>query len=175
MVGERVCGAAGGGGRIEGMAGRPRLRAMLTAVSDIGGVEAILDRVANGETMVEIAASMPASEGYGPHSPTMLSNWLREDPERAEALLRARARAASSLAEQSLVIADSATPEMVQKARLQVDVRRWLASKYDPQQFGEKQVDVQINIAELHIDALRKYHANMVNSLPDNEIAGKLT
>lgn len=148
---------------------------MLTAVADAGGVDAILDRVANGETMMDIAASLSRSEGFGAHSPVMLSNWLREDPQRAERLLQARARAASSLAEQSLVIADSATPEGVQVARLQVDVRKWLASKYDPNTFGDKQAAVEINIGQLHVDALRKVNAEMSNSLHVNEIAGKLT
>ena len=148
---------------------------MLTAIADAGGVDEILDRIANGETMVSVAASLTPMEGFGPHSPTMLSNWLREDQQRAERLLQARARAASSLAEQSLHIADSANPDNVQVARLQVDVRKWLASKYDPAGFGDQKAQVEINIGQLHVDALRKVNAEMSNSLRVNEIAGKLT
>ncbi|MEI6283258.1 MAG: hypothetical protein WCP82_11200 [Alphaproteobacteria bacterium] len=126
---------------------------MLTAVADIGGVEVILDRIACGETMTTVAGGMGVS-------PAMLSEWLRSDPERGALLSQARTVAAQSLAEQSLTISDGASPEGVQVARLQVETRKWLASKYDVGTFGDKQTGVQINIGSLHLDALRKVQAD---------------
>jgi hypothetical protein len=92
-------------------------------------------------------------------SAAMLSEWLRSDPERGGLLSQARTVAAQALAEQSLAISDGANPEGVQVARLQVETRKWLASKYDTALFGDKP-GVQINIGQLHLDALRKVQAD---------------
>lgn len=141
---------------------------MLVAVAEAGGVDAILERVAGGETLSQIAEDL----GW-PRQ--MLSDWLNGDPERQAALKRARASSASALAEQSLKIADEVGPLDVQKARLQVDTRRWLASRYDPATYGDQKAAVEISIGQLHIQALREYHANAANSSQINDIAGKLT
>jgi hypothetical protein len=141
---------------------------MLAAVSEAGGLDGIIDRIANGETLTAVAGSI----GVGR---VLLSDWLHGDPERQGRLFRARQTAASALAEQSLKIADEVGPLDVQKARLQVDTRRWLASRYDPATYGDQKAQVEINIGQLHVDALRKVNAEMSNSLRVNEIAGKLT
>jgi hypothetical protein len=67
----------------------------------------------------------------------VVSGLLNSDDHR-EALRTARKEAASGLAEESLKIADGATPESVHVAKLQTDVRRWMASKWDSQVYGEQ-------------------------------------
>jgi hypothetical protein len=76
---------------------------------------------------------------------------------RAAALARARARGGQSLAEQTLDIADSASPQEAQVAKLRVDTRRWLASKMAPDEYGDKQQPlVNIDLGSMALDALRK-------------------
>jgi hypothetical protein len=66
-------------------------------------------------------------------------------------------RAGQSLAEQTLEIADAATPQEAAVAKLRVDTRRWLASKQAPDEYGDKQQPlVNIDLGSLALDALRK-------------------
>jgi hypothetical protein len=46
----------------------------------------------------------------------------------------------------------------INKAKAQSDLRTWLASKYDRATFGNDaaQVNVQLNMGQLHLDALRR-------------------
>lgn len=82
-----------------------------------------------------------------------------ETPERAERVARARARAADYLAQEALTIADELTGE-VARDRLRVDTRKWLAGKWNPTTYGDmKQPQVQINVAELHLAAVRVHAA----------------
>ena len=64
------------------MAGRPILRAFLTRVEEVG-VQAILDRIAGGESIAAIARSMHTSR-------TLLSTFLNSTPEGVECLAIAR-------------------------------------------------------------------------------------
>jgi len=51
---------------------------------------------------------------------------------------RAREAQTEALAEQIIPIADDATEEDAQVARLRVDVRKWIASKILPKKYGDK-------------------------------------
>ncbi len=85
------------------------------------------------------------------------TNGSRKMPKRGELLARARTRGGRSLAEQTLEIADSATPQEAQVAKLRVDTRRWLASKQAPDEYGDKQQPlVNIDLGSMALDALRK-------------------
>lgn len=122
---------------------------MLAVIHDAGGIDAVLRRVADGETLTAVARSMGLSR-------SMLGDWLNHTPERAELLRRARAASASALAEQALEMADTNDAAAHGKTRLQIEMRRWLAGRYAPDEYGEqKQPGVEINIGSLHIDALR--------------------
>jgi hypothetical protein len=116
-----------------------------------GGETALLDRLSEGETILSLARSLEIS-----HS--AFYDWIeRGGEERASALARARARGGRSLAEQTLEIADAATPQEAAVAKLRVDTRRWLASKQAPDEYGDKQQPlVNIDIGSLALDALRK-------------------
>lgn len=131
------------------MAGKPKLRAMLATIHDAGGIDHVLRRVADGETLTGIARSMGLSR-------SMLSDWLNDTPERAESLRRARATSASALAEQALELADTNACAEHGKTRLQIEMRRWLAGRYSPDEYADqKAAAVTVNVGSLHLDALR--------------------
>jgi hypothetical protein len=116
-----------------------------------GGETAMLDRLSEGETILSLARSLGISH-------TAFYDWIDRGGEaRAAALARARARGGRSLAEQTLEIADSASPQEAQVAKLRVDTRRWLASKQAPDEYGDKQQAlVNIDLGSMALDALRK-------------------
>ena len=116
-----------------------------------GGESAILDKLSQGDTILSLARSLGISH-------TAFYDWIdRGGAERADALARARARGGRSLAEQTIDIADSASPQEAQVAKLRVDTRRWLASKQAPDEYGDKQQPlVNIDLGSMALDALRK-------------------
>ena len=119
-----------------------------------GGEAAIVDKLSSGETVLGLARTLGISH-------TAFYDWVDRGGEaRAAALARARTRGGQSLAEQTLDIADSASPQEAQVAKLRVDTRRWLASKMAPDEYGDKQQPlVNIDLGSLALDALRKRSA----------------
>lgn len=75
-----------------------------------------------------------------------IREWAAESPELGALYAQARERQADYYAEQALELADAAIPGKggdVDKVRVQVDTRKWLASKLNPRRFGDsKAVDV---------------------------------
>ena len=120
-----------------------------------GGEVAIVDRLSQGETVLGVARALGISH-------TAFYDWVDRGGEaRAAALARARARGGQSLAEQTLEIADSASPQEAQVAKLRVDTRRWLASKMN-EEYGDKQQPlVNIDLGSMALDALRKRSLDM--------------
>jgi hypothetical protein len=82
--------------------------------------------------------------------------WLREIAAFREQYARAKQEAADALVEEMLDIADDATgdyaedeqgrirfnSENVQRSRLKIETRKWIASKLKPQRYGER-LDLQ--------------------------------
>lgn len=92
----------------------------------------ICERLAEGESLVVICRS----EGMPSYS--SISRWLldeKRDDFRAKYAL-ARATQADYLADQMQVIADECDDPA--KARLQIDTRKWHASKLAPKKYGDK-------------------------------------
>jgi hypothetical protein len=120
-------------------------------IHQFGGELAIVDKISQGETVLGLARTLGISH-------TAFYDWVDRGGEaRAAALARARARGGQSLAEQTLDIADSASPQEAQVAKLRVDTRRWLASKMAPDEYGDKQQPlVNIDLGSMALDALRK-------------------
>jgi hypothetical protein len=87
-------------------------------------------RLVEGESLKAICASdeMP--------SRSTVFRWLTEKPEFQDMYTRAREEQAETLADELAYIADTA--EDVQKARLQVDVRKWAAAKLKPRKYGDR-------------------------------------
>ena len=115
-----------------------------------GGEITILDRLSKGETILSLARSLKVSH-------TAFYDWIDRGGEaRASALARARARGGRSLAEETIEIADAATPQEAQVAKLRVDTRRWLASKLSEEFSDKQQPLVNIDLGSMALDALRK-------------------
>ena len=64
-------------------------------------------------------------------------NWLRIHPEFVVQYTRAKDEQADALAEEMLDIADD-EKEDVNRSRLRVDTRKWIASRLKPKKYGEK-------------------------------------
>jgi predicted transcriptional regulator len=149
------------------MAGRPKRKAALVLLSEMG-IGPVAEKIAEGGTLRVIAQELGISQAA-------LHEFLTA-PAHLDHYSRARARRAERLAEETLEIADTATPENAQVARLQVDTRKWVASHLDKQTWGDDRgATVNINIADLHLAALRKPASDVVDAQivtrdePDNE------
>lgn len=97
--------------------------------------ETICEKIANGRSLRSICAEdgMPTT--------STVCKWLIENKEFSEQYARARTRQADYFFEEIVEIADSveADSAAVAKARLQVDARKWAASKIAPKKYGDKQ------------------------------------
>jgi hypothetical protein len=107
--------------------------------------DAICLRLIEGESLRSICKD----EGM-PGASTVFQ-WLAARPEFAEQYARAREAQADHLAEEILSIADDGTNdtyqtdngeavnhEVVQRSKLRVDARKWLAAKMAPKKYGDK-------------------------------------
>ena len=89
----------------------------------------ICEHLAGGETLRDFCRG----EGF---SVSRVYHWLRKDEQFAIRYARARADGAHAIAEDLLAIADNATEETVQTARLRADVRKWLLARWLPSHYG---------------------------------------
>jgi len=128
----------------------------------MGGFEAIISQVASGRTLSSIARELGVPR-------ETLSNLMYRDEERGEALRAARARAADALVDDALDIADAADPTAIAKAKLQVETRQWIASKYNRAVYGSEKAQVEINLGSLHLDALRNVREKAVIDVSPSE------
>ncbi|MDI3304682.1 MAG: hypothetical protein QJR04_25370 [Burkholderia multivorans] len=122
----------------------------------------IFDWIENGDTLYDIARRAGVHRGA-------LTRWLNRTEERTERFARARARAADNIADDARRDAD----ELVKRAelgmadkvdaaavKLATDVKRWTAGVWNRDRYGEQRgPSVTINLAGLHLDALRQAQA----------------
>lgn len=90
----------------------------------------ICEAVANGEALQDVCKQpgMPARR--------TVYYWLRTNEEFATAYELAREMRADLLADEVVKISDTEDPA---RARVQIDARRWAASKLNPRRYGERQ------------------------------------
>jgi hypothetical protein len=122
------------------------------AIHAFGGEDAVIEFIASGGTISALCKVL----GVGN---TTFDRWVERGGEArmaAYARARVRTRGGQSLAEQTLEIADSATPQEAQVAKLRVDTRRWLASKLSEEFSDKQQPLVNIDLGSMALDALRK-------------------
>lgn len=98
----------------------------------------LCDRIGAGELAVEIVKE-PGMPPFG-----TIHRWLGAHPEFREAYARAREMQAHACAERAVISGRKATAEDAGAARVRFDADRWLASKLDPKNYGER---VDHNIA----------------------------
>jgi len=101
--------------------------------------ESLLRRLADGETLLSICKSSRV-----PHRDT-IRRWVRDKPDFRRRYLDARATWGDRLAEEVVEIADACEQETgpVSKARVQIDARKWAASRLNPIRWGDR---TQLNI-----------------------------
>ena len=100
----------------------------------------ICEKIANGRSLRSICAE----DGMPPMK--TIYRWLEANEEFRHQYARARDKQADYFAEEIIEIADSAEAEIaaVSKAKLQIDARKWAASKIAPKKYGDKQeIDVK--------------------------------
>ena len=120
------------------------------AIHAMGGAEWVWDQLGSGVLVTAICDML----GVSTHS---LHRWVERGGEaRAALYARAREAGAHTLAEQTISIADMATKEDVQVAKLRSDNRWRMASKLNADAYGDKQAQINVNIGDLALDALRK-------------------
>lgn len=131
------------------MAGKPMRRMNIKLIEDSGGEETLLALIRSGYTVKRCAERLGVSQ-------SVLQMWLTDTPERRERVALARAEAAAHLADETLEIADAATNDDERVARLRIDTRKWLASKWAPNTYGDQRGPVvQVNINDMHLRAVR--------------------
>jgi hypothetical protein len=99
-----------------------------------------------------------------------LTEWL-DRPEQESFLTRTRARAADALVSQTIEIADETDISEVNKARLRVQTRQWVAERWNPAAYAQnKMPSVTVNLANLRLDALR--HGEFIEAeLPTDKLS----
>jgi hypothetical protein len=95
----------------------------------------IFSRLASGETIMQICGV--DRDDFLPGERTFYKR-LAEDAEFAQEYARAREAQAHHEADEIKGLADAATAETVHVARLQIDARKWRASKMAPKVYGDK-------------------------------------
>lgn len=148
------------------MAGTPIEKKMWAEIAELGGPDGILERISNGDTLGKISETMSVSRSF-------LSWKLNAIPGMKERLVAARRGRAEKYAEDAVDIADNvkADPNEINKAKVKIDARKWLAGVDDPDRFGAKKDGVTINIGTLHLDALRRVQSDL--SAASATIAGE--
>lgn len=136
------------------MASRPIRAQLLQDIAALpDGWESLWERVADGETQTTIARSFGVTQGF-------LSRIIHEDPEHVKAFEMAKRQAADGYADEVKDIADNLLAERdhIAKGRERIAARRWLAGVHNREKYGEPSavsVGISVNVASLHVDALR--------------------
>jgi hypothetical protein len=134
------------------------------AIHAFGGEDATFEFIANGGTTSALCKVLGVAV-------TTFDRWLdRGGNTRRSAYAQARARGGQSLAEQTIEIADAATIQEVQLAKLRTDNRRWLAGKLNDQYSDKAAPLVNIDLGSLALDALRHRSVTPVNGVVNDTI-----
>lgn len=117
--------------------------------------EKICDLIARGMSLRAICSSkdMPTT--------STVCLWLSKEPSFSEQYTRAREEQADIFADEIIDIADAVAPDSaeVAKAKLQIDARKWKASKLAPKKYGEKLElggDMRVQIEKRSIEDIFK-------------------
>jgi len=128
-------------------------------------------RLEDGSTTKELCRELSPTLGFE-LTYSALSRFLRErfgDSETSAALAVARSRASHCMAETALEIVDAPAYDSVtvQQARGRAAQRNWLAERWNRAQYGQsKDVNVQVSVTSLHIEALRAIAPQPVAVVP---------
>lgn len=102
-----------------------------------GVADLICQEIAKGRSLRAICVD-EAAEFDGIPSERTVYRWLEEQETFRQQYARAREAQADGKFEQAWDIAQAATPESVQVARLQIDTIKWQTGKLAPKKYGDK-------------------------------------
>ena len=151
------------------LAGQKLTRAITAHVVEMGGADWLYEQMASGMTVVALAKKFDCARGT-------MSRILNSRPEWVDAMVKARTEAADAYAEQGLEIVDAldkeSSPSAIAAAREQSQYRRFLAGAFNTDRYGTRAgVSVNINIGDLHLEALKKRRTIDMTSVDDAEVA----
>ena len=132
------------------MAGHIRRRTIASNLDKVGE-HTLLEKIASGMTMAGLAKELGISN-------LSLYHWIKKDPDRQGRFAQARAIAADQWAEECLDIADQADGVSANADRLKIETRKWLAGVTNPDKYraAPAQAAVQVNVNQLHLEALKQ-------------------
>lgn len=114
----------------------------------------ICERLAGGETLRTICEDSELAPDY-----STVFRWLAVNESFRDQYARAKEVQGERMADEILSIADSATSEDYNAARLQVDSRKWLLSKMIPKKYGDatllKHADPDGNVLKVQVEEIK--------------------
>ena len=165
------------------MAGRARSRAVLENLTQRGekdeltALEYVAQRVVDGGTVLEVAEEVQKDLKMTPavsYGMVMRALGITNSAKEVDAVMtEARRKGAYAKVEKAERIADDVATDKdaIAKAKLRAEVRMWSAERTNRDTFGSaKAPTVQINIGDLHIDALRRLQPNEAGHVDVNDI-----
>lgn len=117
----------------------------------------LLSFTENGGRLSQLALQLGVSR-------FLLQRWIWGDAERKQSYARARADSSHALVDEGGDLLDSATRDTIAVANARAGWRKWLASKYDPQTYGEGTHGTVV-LGDLHLHALQGRRVEAVQPL----------
>lgn len=137
--------------------GRPTLYSLELAT-------VICERLSKGESLTKLA-----KDNMMPDAATIY-RWLNDNISFCEMYARAKDESADFMVDEMLEIADTKAfdRETAAAAKVQIDTRKWIASKLKPQKYGDKQqieISGELKIRQLGDDELDTRLLSILNRL----------
>jgi len=150
------------------MPGRPITQQILKQIAAQGGFQRLCDRYASGETVVAMSKTFFRPDNHAPIDRSTLSNeihrWCRKSPENQARWDAAEADHADARGERGVEVVADATldKESITKAVAESVANFRYAGLRGPKRWGDQkqQINIQVNTAEVHLDALRHRQVN---------------
>lgn len=147
----------------------------LAADSEITPLEWVLHYTEQGGTLTALSEGLTKATRVEVSRKVVREYIESLAPDAAAQVERARVQGGRALLDQTIPIADSATPDDVQVAKLRIDARRYVAGVFDPSTREQKGgVNISISAGHLHLDALRHVNSNATAQLAVPEPAALL-
>jgi terminase small subunit-like protein len=151
------------------MAAKPVERFVKRQIAEQGGWDRILERLASGETVADIARTLVRPDGQA-ISRAFLSRLLHADAARSAAVLQARSEGSDAMVDEGLHLVDTAEQERdaIQKAKVRAELRLKVAGLVNRERWGESRqaVNVQIMTGDVHLGALRHREVGTAETAP---------
>jgi hypothetical protein len=151
--------------RYKAKVGLSQLTHILDEIGEDGLMSLIVEKMSEGTKPSDVARDL--------HLPFLvLWNWLAAEPKRQQLYNHGWEMYASDLHAETIQIADEATVEDVQVARLRVDTRFKAASSYDRKRFGTT-VKHDVEVVGVDIKQLLEQRRQRIENVVDGVVLAK--